>query len=338
MLVFVNISLLFCTSTNNLGAEDEEDGDYTFKNSYNCLVDFLQKDLQIELNTPIKHIHYPTAPTASSATIAGRGAPIATSTDNNTSTHTANVSTNSTSTKCPHSCAKADAKCTSAATATTTGACKHESKCNKENAPSASTGCHTHCTSTSTTGVDVTVCVPEPNTCTGCARGTSSSSADAVVYDPNLIVVTTKDGVEYRAKTIVVTASPHVINTKLLTFSPPLPSEIVNAFDCTLMNNVTKVIMKFSKPAWPKDLHGMIMVDDDFLLPEVWFRTVTDEVDADEPATAYAVGFTTAKYAEKIAHMTQEEVVGGYNSVFTHSFFLQYIKLLICIFLFSFRL
>ncbi len=54
----------------------------------------------------------------------------------------------------------------------------------------------------------------------------------------------------------------------------------------------------------------MIMVDDSFLLPEVWFRNVADEVDADEPATAYAVGFTTARYAARVAQMSQEEVRG----------------------------
>lgn len=66
--------------------------------------------------------------------------------------------------------------------------------------------------------------------------------------------------------------------------------------------------MKFTKPCWPQDLHGMIMVDDDFLLPEVWFRHVPDEVDEGEPATAYAVGFTTAKYTEKIESLSQKEV------------------------------
>lgn len=66
--------------------------------------------------------------------------------------------------------------------------------------------------------------------------------------------------------------------------------------------------MKFSRPVWPEHLHGMIMVDDDFLLPEVWFRIVPDEVAEGERATAYAVGFTTAKYAERVANMTQDEV------------------------------
>ena len=52
----------------------------------------------------------------------------------------------------------------------------------------------------------------------------------------------------------------------------------------------------------------MIMVDDSFLLPEVWFHHVPNEVAEGELATAYAVGFTTAKYAERIQIMSQEEV------------------------------
>jgi hypothetical protein len=75
------------------------------------------------------------------------------------------------------------------------------------------------------------------------------------------------------------------------------------------MHNVRQVIMKFKEPCWPKDLHGMIMVDDDFLLPEVWFRHVPDEVEEGEP-TAYAVGFTTAKYTERLMALSQDEVGG----------------------------
>eukprot|EP01034_Spumella_vulgaris_P040797 gene40797-50485_t len=118
------------------GAEDEEDGDYTFKNSYSCLVDHLKKDLQIELNTPVQHIQWPDA-----------------------------------------------------------------------------------------------------------------STVDGIT------TLTTKGGVEYKTRNVVVTASPHVINNELITFTPPLSEEIRGAFDGTKMNSVTKVIMKFSKPCWPKNLH-----------------------------------------------------------------------------------
>eukprot|EP01034_Spumella_vulgaris_P031927 gene31926-39445_t len=177
--------------SNGYEVDGEGDKDYSFKNSYSCLIDHLKKDLQIEINTPVQHIQWPDA----------------------------------------------------------------------------------------------------------------SNSADGI------ITLTTKSGVEYKTRNVVVTASPHVINNELITFTPPLSDEIRGAFDGTKMNSVTKVIMKFSKPCWPKNLHGMIMTDDSFLLPEIWFREVADEVDANEPATAYAVGFTTAKYADRLKSMSQEEVL-----------------------------
>lgn len=83
--------------------------------------------------------------------------------------------------------------------------------------------------------------------------------------------------------------------------------------------------MKFSEPVWPKDLHGMIMTDKNFLLPEVWFRTVKPSGIAQkagqEPASAYCIGFTTADYAEKIRTMSKKEVlsqcVGQLEQVFS---------------------
>ena len=41
------------------------------------------------------------------------------------------------------------------------------------------------------------------------------------------------------------------------------------------------------------------------------FRHVPDEIEDGEPATAYAVGFTTAKYTEKIESLSQKEVCKG---------------------------
>lgn len=57
----------------------------------------------------------------------------------------------------------------------------------------------------------------------------------------SLVTVTTKDGAVYRARKIVVTASPHVINNKMIDFSPALPAEVADAFTYTLMNPITKV-------------------------------------------------------------------------------------------------
>lgn len=141
--------LVCCT-----GGEDEEDGDYTFKNSYSSLVNHLSKDLQIEINTPIAKIAYGElpAPTGASAITEGEAA----------------------------------------ATAATTS--------------------------------------------------TSTDKSDA------LVTVTTKDGTTYRAKKIVVTASPHVINNKMIDFSPALPAEVAQAYTYTLMNPITKVSAHFCCP------------------------------------------------------------------------------------------
>lgn len=45
----------------------------------------------------------------------------------------------------------------------------------------------------------------------------------------------------YRAKKLVVTAPPHVINSKLIEFNPALPAEVAEAYTWTLMNPITKV-------------------------------------------------------------------------------------------------
>ena len=147
-----------------LGEEDEEDGDYTFKNSYSCLVDHLQKDLQIELETPIANVTYSPVP---------------------------------------------------------------------EPVLSAET------TTTSVEG-SITTTTPAVATTTS-AVTTSTSAATTSTTDEALVTVTTKEGVVYRSRKLVVTASPHVINSKLLTFSPALPSDVQDAFTYTNMNPITKV-------------------------------------------------------------------------------------------------
>ena len=138
-----------------IGEEDEEDGDYTFKNSYSCLVDHLQKDLQIELETPIANVTYSPVP---------------------------------------------------------------------EPVQSAET----------TTNVEGSITTTP-------VVATTTSAVTTSTTDEALVTVTTKEGVVYRARKLVVTASPHVINSKLLTFSPALPSDVQDAFTYTNMNPITKV-------------------------------------------------------------------------------------------------
>lgn len=119
----------------------------------------------------------------------------------------------------------------------------------------------------------------------------------------DLVKVTTKDGFTYYAKTLVVSSSPHVLKSDLMKFSPEFPADLKEALHSVTMRNIIKVVLKFSERPWPEHLKGMIMVDEDFLMPEIWFRDVTKEALPDEPAKFYAVGFTTSEYSEKLAAM-----------------------------------
>ena len=108
----------------------------------------------------------------------------------------------------------------------------------------------------------------------------------------------------------------------MVTFEPPLNEDFKNALDTTNMHNIIKVFLKFSERVWPEHLHGMIMTDPNMLLPEIWFRNVADKVHPDEPAKAYAVAFTTADYAARIAALPKEEVirrsVAQLDEIFSH--------------------
>jgi monoamine oxidase len=110
-----------------------------------------------------------------------------------------------------------------------------------------------------------------------------------------LVRLRTTHGTTYFAKQLVVTSSPHVLKSGVMKFHPPLSSEINDALDSVTMHSIVKVILKFSKAPWPKDVHGMIMTDENFLIPEIWFHDCTDQAAEDEPAKAYAVGFTTSE-------------------------------------------
>jgi monoamine oxidase len=146
---------------------------------------------------------------------------------------------------------------------------------------------------------------------------------------PELIKLTTLQGTPYYAKSVVITSSPHVMKSSLMTFNPPLSHDLQEALDTTRMNSIVKVILKFSKLPWPKDLHGMIMAnatpDHDFVLPEMWFRHVDEQTinsAEGDGAVCYVVGFMTTDYAEKILKLSHSEAISRVlkqmDTVFSH--------------------
>ena len=128
--------------------------------------------------------------------------------------------------------------------------------------------------------------------------------------DDDVVKVTAKNGTIYKAKSVVITSSPHVLKSGIMKFKPPLHNDIIDALDTTHMHNVVKVIMKFKEPVWPRGLHGMICSDKSMLMPEIWFRIIDKEkVHDNEEAGAYCIGFCTADHADRIASIPKEEVM-----------------------------
>lgn len=191
--------------------ETKDEGDFKFRNSYSCLVDYLKAGLQIHTNKPVRKIIRNNHPQPESVTV----------------------------------------------------------------------------TTTNTSGNEVAI---------------SNEVASAPV------VVQCTDGSEYLSKTVVVSVSPFVLKNNFIHFEPCLGKDKTLALDYFHMRPAVKVYVKFSKICWPKNLQGMIMVDPNFLFPEIWFRDVTHIRGENEPAAGYATGFATSKYADRILSMSREEV------------------------------
>mmetsp|Transcript_17436 Transcript_17436/g.15719 ORF Transcript_17436/g.15719 Transcript_17436/m.15719 type:complete len:582 (-) Transcript_17436:129-1874(-) len=170
------------------------------------------------------------------------------------------------------------------------------------------------------------------------SQPTTCSVEDSTIGGDNkLIRLIGADKSSLLTKTVVVTASPYVLSNKILVFEPELTKDKIEALQCLEINIAMKIYVKFSSKCWPKDLQGMIMSGSECLIPEVWFRDVSDkvaghnrqidsefnsEVDsksnseldsslggAFESATCYATGFATSKYAEELLRLGSDEKI-----------------------------
>jgi monoamine oxidase len=136
------------------------------------------------------------------------------------------------------------------------------------------------------------------------------------------VTVTTKDGATFHAKTCIISTPPHVLKTKTISFNPPLPATKLYALECTQMNTVVKVFVKFSAICWPQRLNGLVVSDPDFYFPEIWFCDVQDRSEHREDGIGYATSIVTSKYAEKLLLLPEEEIyrrfVTQLDSIFSH--------------------
>ena len=128
-------------------------------------------------------------------------------------------------------------------------------------------------------------------------------------HQEDTVTLTSAEGVKYISKSVIITSSPQVLRGGLMEFSPPLHKGITDALNCTNMHSAVKVLLKFKEPVWPSDLHGMICSGEDVVIPELWFWDVSKKADSSESCKAYAVGFCTAAFADKLLKLSDNEVV-----------------------------
>jgi len=127
------------------------------------------------------------------------------------------------------------------------------------------------------------------------------------------VTITSSFGERILANKVIVTAPPPVITSEqILQFQPPLPQWKMDAFNMVGMERAIKVIVKFNQCVWPEDVQTVISEEGPHsMVPEVWFRDVTERRQGETKQIHLAVCFLTSKAAdaflEKIDTMIQLE-------------------------------
>ena len=104
---------------------------------------------------------------------------------------------------------------------------------------------------------------------TGCPV---SSIYTSTVTSPDYpVTVTTRDGRVLHAKRAVVTVPLSVLKSGDIKFSPPLSKEKTDAAQSMSFANGVKIVLKFNRPPWPANCHGIVCADS--LIPELWMNS-----------------------------------------------------------------
>ena len=106
----------------------------------------------------------------------------------------------------------------------------------------------------------------------GCPVASVEADVAAAAADANGFpcAVVTRDGRRLRARRVVVTVPLPVLRDGDIRFSPPLSAAKVAAAQSMSFANGVKVVLKFSRPAWPANCHGVVCADS--LIPEMWMN------------------------------------------------------------------
>ena len=77
-----------------------------------------------------------------------------------------------------------------------------------------------------------------------------STPAKLVEYSNDGVIVTTTNGVQYKAKQVIITASINVLKSNIIQFQPPLPRSKTKALNRLDMGQNDKIILTFSEKFW----------------------------------------------------------------------------------------
>ena len=84
------------------------------------------------------------------------------------------------------------------------------------------------------------------------------------------IIIHSNNGELLYADACIISVPTSIINSKAITFQPPLPKFKTEAFAMVGMDSALKIILKFSSRLWPKKLQSIVCAD--CPIPEIWFR------------------------------------------------------------------
>jgi hypothetical protein len=85
------------------------------------------------------------------------------------------------------------------------------------------------------------------------------------------VTVVCKDGRRVHAHRVVVSAPLPVLKAGEIRFSPPLSAAKVAALGSMAFANGVKIVLRFSRRAWPRDCHGAVCADS--FVPEMWMNS-----------------------------------------------------------------
>jgi len=124
----------------------------------------------------------------------------------------------------------------------------------------------------------------------------------SIDYQNDKMKITTESGEIIEADKVVVSVSLGVLKAGIIQFVPPLPTAKVEAIQKVVFENAMKVVMKFSKRFWPKELHGIICSDT--IIPEFWF---------DGPERVGSLSeFSSPLLIKKVDELKSEFLISGF--------------------------